>query len=399
MTRDVVRYALDAAVEMLSADLEEALRPSVTSDTQGVPGSPDIVATIYRKIEEAAVFVGDVTPIAVSDRGKACANPNVLLETGYANRAVGEHRVIQVWNTAFEAATLDKLPFDMRGRRAPMAFHLPSGANTAELRRVRSDLARRLALALKLALDHGTAAAAEPLAWQPHHEGDSDLWFDRSEDQIVTNPQHGTSVLRWRDHHPGYARILPSRWKPKPGARNSLASATGHPALLADARALSFGVSRGGALAYWPGEKVGGAHPTMAITQWFEATGEFWGVAGGFLFERDGRRTLSTGYFFKQWRAFLRRNAALALEHGGSLPLHVRLGVNGLSGSRWPAGPFDFADEGRIAVEPAFEHLAVLVSADGAAIDAVAVDAFNGLAGVYGLEPYSLEEIMEMARR
>ena len=61
VTREVVRFALDEAIKILSADLEEADRPSLTSDTQGVAGTPDIVATILRKIDEAAVFVGDVT--------------------------------------------------------------------------------------------------------------------------------------------------------------------------------------------------------------------------------------------------------------------------------------------------------------------------------------------------
>lgn len=108
VTRDVIRYALDESIKILAASLEEAHRPNLTSDTQGVSGTPDIVATILRKIDEAAVFVGDVTPIAVSESDKACANPNVLLEMGYANKALTEHRVIQVWNTAFEGATIEK---------------------------------------------------------------------------------------------------------------------------------------------------------------------------------------------------------------------------------------------------------------------------------------------------
>ena len=122
VTRELVSSALDQAIGMISADLDEADRPSLTSDTQGVAGSPDIVATILRKIDEAAVFVGDVTPIAVSADGKVCANPNVPIELGYAHRTLGENRVLQVWNTAFDGATLDKLPFDMRGRRGPIAF-------------------------------------------------------------------------------------------------------------------------------------------------------------------------------------------------------------------------------------------------------------------------------------
>ena len=110
-----------------------------------------------------------------------------------------------------------------------------------------------------------------------------------------------------------------------------LASFQGHSALLASANTISFGVSRGGAMTFWPRSKEFGALPTLAITQWFKKTGEFWGVAGGFLFDREDRVTLATSYFFKQWREFLKGNAALVLEHGGSLPIHVGLGVNALS--------------------------------------------------------------------
>jgi hypothetical protein len=66
------------AIEDLDAELDE--RHELTSDTQGVAGSPDIVATILAKIAEVKVFVGDVTPLAVSPNGKALANPNVLIE-------------------------------------------------------------------------------------------------------------------------------------------------------------------------------------------------------------------------------------------------------------------------------------------------------------------------------
>ena len=399
VTREVIRFALDAAITMLSADVEEADRPSLTSDTQGVAGTPDIVATILRKIDEAAVFVGDVTPIAVSESGKACANPNVLLEMGYANRALTEHRVIQVWNTAFDGATLEKLPFDMRGRRGPISFHLPVGAETGELRRVRGELAKQLAAALQLALEQVPPPPPETVRWQPHFPGDVDLWFDRAEPQIVTQASHGSSKYRWKDHFPGYARLIPSKWNGKPGARRSLASSEGHPDLMADARSLGFGTSQSGAAIYWPGTEEDGVAPTMAVTQWFEKTGEFWGVAGGFLFDRDGRITLATGYFFRHWLDFLKRNAKLALDHGGSLPIHVRLGVNGLAGSWWPRGSFDFGEDGFGAVEPSYQYDATLTSVETEALQQVVVDAFNGLAAVYGLEPFTLAEIVEMAKR
>lgn len=398
VTREVVRYALDEAIKILSADLEEADRPSLTSDTQGVAGTPDIVATILRKIDEAAVFVGDVTPIALSESGKACANPNVLLEMGYANRALSEHRVIQVWNTAFAGAAIEKLPFDMRGRRGPIGFNLPVGADTAELRRVRGDLAKRLAEHLKLALDQLPPPPPEAVHWQPHFPGDPNLWFDPAVPQTVTNPMHGSRQVRWKPHGPGYARIISSKWTAKPGAKQSLADSSGHPALLANANSISFGVSRGGTMVYWPGTAEEGVYPTLAITQWFEKTGEFWGVGGGFLFERDGRVSLATGYFFQHWLDFLKRNAKLALEHGGSLPIHVRLGVNGLAGSWWPKGRYDFDDEGFAAVEEAYEFDATLTSVAADDLKQVTVDAFNGLAAVYGVEPHTYDQIVALSK-
>lgn len=399
VTRDVIRYALDEAIKILAADLEEADRPSLTSDTQGVAGTPDIVATILRKIDEAAVFVGDVTPIAVSETDKACANPNVLLEMGYANKTLTEHRVIQVWNTAFEGATLDKLPFDMRGRRGPMDFHLPSGADTASLRTVRSKLAGELADALKLAIDQLPPPPPDAVHWQAHFPGDPDVWFDPNAPQTVTNPMHGSSKIRWKPVGPGYARLIPSKWSAKPDAKRSLADHPGYPALLASANALSYGISRGGTIIYWQGTPEDGIYPTVAITQWFEKTGEFWGVAGGFLFKpKSGRLTLATGYFFKQWLHFLERNCNLALAHGGALPIHIRLGVTGLTHSWWPQQPYDFDNDGFAAVEDSYVFEATLTSIAPQELKAVVVNAFNDLAAVYGIGPHTAEQIEAMAR-
>ena len=399
VTRDVIRYALDAAINLLSADLEEADRPSLTSDTQGVAGSPDIVATILRKIDEAAVFVGDVTPIALAENGKACANPNVLLEMGYANKALTEHRVIQVWNSAFDGASLEKLPFDMRGRRGPLSFHLAKGADTATLRTVRDKLARDLADALKLALDTLPAPPPDALHWHPHFPGDSDLWFDREQPQTVTNMSFGSSKYLWMQHEPGFARIIPSKWLAKPDAKQSIANHPGHPALLANANSLSFGVSRGGAAVYWPGKEIDGAYQTLAVTQWFEKTGEFWGVAGGFLFNgKSERRTLATGSLWKQWLNFLERNCALSLTHGGSLPIHIRLGVNGLSDSWWPRGRYEFEDEGYASVEDSYEYEATLTSIKSDDLKTVVVDAFNGLAAIYGVGEHTYEQLVELSK-
>jgi hypothetical protein len=72
-----------------------------------------------------------------------------------------------------------------------------------------------------------------------------------------------------RDTYPGYARLVPSKWAAKPGARKALAEHPGHPALLARANSLTYGISRGGGRLL-AGNRGRGRYPTVALTQWFE---------------------------------------------------------------------------------------------------------------------------------
>src|SRR6185503_1535671 len=90
--------------------------PVIDRDTVGVPGSPDIATTILQKIEKAAVFVCDVSFINQGTDARQTPNPNVLLELGYALKALGPNRVVMVLNTNFGGPEL--LPFDLRMRRA-----------------------------------------------------------------------------------------------------------------------------------------------------------------------------------------------------------------------------------------------------------------------------------------
>lgn len=394
VTREVIRYALDQAIGILAADLQEADRPSLTSDTQGVAGTPDIVATILRKIDETAVFVGDVTPIAVSPSGKACANPNVLLELGYANKAIGDTRVIQVWNTAFNGAAVEKLPFDMRGRRGPLAFHLPVDSDTAALRAVRDKLARDLAGALRLAFDGLPPAPIEPVHWQAS-TGLLDIWFDPASPIPVNHPQHGTTDICLVPANRGYARVIPSHWHASANAKAQITATTGHPALLGDAKRLGFGTCRHGAMTYRPEPEEGPVRQVGALTQWFEKAGEFWGIENGFLYEDDGYRFVATEYAVREWFAFLKRNCALALELGGALPIHLRLGVTGLHGTWWPSeGRFAFEGRTFAAVEPSLEFSATIFSTDADALVSVVAQAFNALRAVYGKPPIAPQDIV-----
>jgi hypothetical protein len=113
--RGFIEEALRKATEAVHKSKVFGVELVVDRDTKGSPGSPDISATILKKIEAASVFVADVSIVTRSGEGRPCPNPNVLLELGYAWRALGEENVIIVYNLSFGA--LADLPFDLRGKR------------------------------------------------------------------------------------------------------------------------------------------------------------------------------------------------------------------------------------------------------------------------------------------
>ncbi|MGJ0452353.1 MAG: hypothetical protein ACR65T_03845 [Methylocystis sp.] len=118
-------------------------RIAIDHDTLGVGGSPRIAEKILEKIEAAAVFVADVTPICKTARGKRVPNPNVMIELGYAMKVLGEERVVLVGNKA-EGAELKHLPFDLRHRKAPAFFSLHSDATEEQKAAVATELTTAL---------------------------------------------------------------------------------------------------------------------------------------------------------------------------------------------------------------------------------------------------------------
>lgn len=124
--RNFIKQCLESAIKLLSQELniKDALR--LDHDTKDVKGSPDIVATILEKIEESDIFIGDITFTAKSSSNfKYSPNPNVLIELGYAMKALGTERVINVMNTAFGKPE-GNLPFDLAHKRWPIQYELSS---------------------------------------------------------------------------------------------------------------------------------------------------------------------------------------------------------------------------------------------------------------------------------
>ena len=130
--RGFIEDCLSRAIKEVRGDEELKLDPCLERDTRGVPGSPDIAATIFDKIKRADIFVGDVSFINQEAGGRKTPNPNVLVELGYAARCLGWDRIICVFNEA--TGSINDLPFDIRPRRV-RAFKLTEGQEKAEPRK------------------------------------------------------------------------------------------------------------------------------------------------------------------------------------------------------------------------------------------------------------------------
>lgn len=119
-TRGLIQDGISAAVKMLRDTVEiEADR-----DTKGQYGSPDIVQTIFSKIDECDIFIADVSVVnkyhSITDENevgpiKLGPNPNVMLELGYAASVVGWENVICILDTDY--GSTDDLPFDLAHHR------------------------------------------------------------------------------------------------------------------------------------------------------------------------------------------------------------------------------------------------------------------------------------------
>ncbi|HSX28491.1 MAG TPA: TIR domain-containing protein [Candidatus Saccharimonadales bacterium] len=112
--RNKIKAALELAAKRLGDQLEEADRSEIDSDTKNTHGSEDIIETIFSKIDQCAIFVADVTPIASTDK-KLIPNPNVMTEVGYAIKAKGKWTRLYIYCTD-QSVDESKMPFDIRGK-------------------------------------------------------------------------------------------------------------------------------------------------------------------------------------------------------------------------------------------------------------------------------------------
>jgi hypothetical protein len=166
--RTMIEACLERAIGTLQADAEIDVADrelSVDKDTLHVPGSPPIVETIYGKIDQAAVFLSDLTYVALRPHGGGIPNPNVSIEHGWALKSLSSRRVISVMNTAMGHPDEHELPFDLRHVRRPICYACSPNADADGRRRAKEDLSKQLVVALKAIFgDEAIRTALRPSA-------------------------------------------------------------------------------------------------------------------------------------------------------------------------------------------------------------------------------------------
>jgi hypothetical protein len=153
--RNFLRDVLGDVCAAVAADttVEEAYRElEVDSDTQGVPGHPPIVDTIFAKIDAAAVFVADMTLVASTANGKRSPNPNVLIEYGWALKGLEHPRIVCVMNTAYGHPSDEALPFDLRHLRWPITYCLAESVTPEAKAKEKKQLTKELTVAIRASL-------------------------------------------------------------------------------------------------------------------------------------------------------------------------------------------------------------------------------------------------------
>jgi hypothetical protein len=167
--RNLIEKALESAVSRIAKDaqVEEAVREGLTidKDTKGTPGSPPIFDTILKKIDQAAVFVPDLTFVGTRVDGSPTPNPNVLIEYGWALKSLGHSRIVGVMNAAH--GDPESLPFDLAHHRFPVTYNVGNGASLNVRQAEREKLAKELETRIRTVLESDEFKASLPKKPKP----------------------------------------------------------------------------------------------------------------------------------------------------------------------------------------------------------------------------------------
>lgn len=358
--------------------------------------------SILAKIDAASVFVADLTPIASTDSGRFVANPNVLIELGYARKAVGPSQIILIWNSAWGGCEPNDLPFDLRHRRMPFTFNLPETATNEQIAAAKTRLVPSLKDAIKACLSRTRPIVDGEVRIEGIQPRDSDpsVWF--ADGQIITvnnTTSFGSDKIQFHEAPRGYLRIIPASWNSdsRPIGVREDQKVEFEP--LGGSMGFTWGRTRGGVIIYRVGERNENAVNSLTATQWFSQTGELWGFDSKVIFEDDrDRKALATHYVVECWSRFLRKAAIFYEHHGVAGPYAIVGGITQLEGVIWPPDIWQDTVE---ALEEAAVYEETIKDLKEKTRRTILENLHAAMRDAFGLDPSTseLDKILKNARR
>ena len=325
--RNFIRAALEAAIRTIGKDLgpDDSLR--IDQDTADVPGTPEIANTILRKIENAYIFLADLTMIARTNGEKQVPNPNVMIELGYAMRCMGTDRIITVMNEHY-GPVKDGVPFDLAHRRWPIRYSLTEEAGADERQEIKKKLVADLETAIR-----AIVAAFEPTT-KDAFVGVPSVWKSSSflgdHERLAKLTPFGeieeASDIFWTNEPQAFLRLIPEAPLPEKSSLELEGMLRDLPPF---GRVGSIWTARNksGAVSF---EARPDQHDAKMISQLFRH-GEIWGIDRKCLQERKGKRIIPTGLIVEIFTRGLRSYLSFyGKQLSGKLPVRIMVGVSGI---------------------------------------------------------------------
>lgn len=122
--RSLIETSLKNAIKMIKDEIDEVSDVLIESDSRDDLGTPDLVESIFSKIEQCDILVADLSIINAGSNGRLTPKPNVLLEVGFAAKAISWTNIVCVYNC--EYGKVEDLPFDIRTRK-PIIYNTTNG--------------------------------------------------------------------------------------------------------------------------------------------------------------------------------------------------------------------------------------------------------------------------------
>jgi hypothetical protein len=341
--RHFVRDTLEAAIKVLKEpsaveepserDARETLH--LDHDRKGISGSPDLAPTIFKKIDQASVFVADVTLVgettigtgqSAENRTKKLINSNVAIEYGYALHSIGDAAILMIQNRHF--GERDDLPFDLKHKAGPIQYSLAPSASSAEIEAERAGLKGNLVIALRPFLASARPAAAQVVAFPETSTTTTPAYFFDPSDVLARSDE-----IEYRFHvlHAFYLRLIPT--KPRALALkftelDDLVRSRKVDVLSPTLNAGSPSSNRFGAIAF---ESDGSSTTPSSFTQAFP-NGELWGVTRNLCVDHQGTPIIPTGNVKNLYERVLGNYCMVARDDFGiEPPYQIELGAVGIS--------------------------------------------------------------------